>query len=90
MDQVLQVDSAPVLSQVPEAAVAHCRREKVQVKLVLFRKGGDLNFSFHFIKQCLTIINDYAKWYQKGEGPVGNVLNGGPIINFMSIWGPSV
>lgn len=42
MDQVLQVDSAPVLSQVPEAAVAHCRRDKVQVKLVLFRKGGPL------------------------------------------------
>lgn len=46
MDQVLQVDSAPVLSQVPEAAVAHCRRDKVQVKLVLFRKGGTFSSPF--------------------------------------------
>lgn len=39
MDQVLQIDSAPVLSQVPEAAVAHCGKNKC---LEVLNGRGDL------------------------------------------------
>lgn len=68
MDQVLQVDSAPVLSQVPEAAVAHCRRDKVQVKLVLFNKGGGALVLLSFYETMLDYHQRLCQMISEGRG----------------------